>query len=220
MNATTFNRLYLLLMALPLVAMCTPDSHRNSEIMEKTDVLTVKTDTATLGAGCFWCTEAVFNMIDGVISVTPGYSGGRIANPTYREVCSGLTGHAEVAQIIFDPQKLSYRELLQIFWEMHDPTSLNRQGADHGTQYRSVIFYHNEQQKHEAERQKELLGKSEIYNDPIVTEISPAAKFYKAEDYHNDYYENNKSAPYCRLVISPKVEKIRKLFGSMIENPE
>lgn len=210
----------MLLLVIPLVAKCTPVNRRNTENMKNTDFLTAKTDTATLGAGCFWCTEAVYSMIKGVISVTPGYSGGKIANPTYREVCSGLTGHAEVAQIVFDPLKLSYADLLQVFWEMHDPTSLNRQGADHGTQYRSVIFYHNEQQRMEAERQKSLLENSGIYSEPIVTEIVPAVKFYKAEDYHKDYYENNKSAPYCRIVISPKVDKIRKLFSSLTQDTE
>jgi peptide-methionine (S)-S-oxide reductase len=220
MNATTLIRLFLLLLLVPLAAKCTPVNHRNTENMENTDFLAANTDTATLGAGCFWCTEAVYGMIKGVISVTPGYSGGKIANPTYREVCSGLTGHAEVAQIVFDPLKLSYADLLQVFWEMHDPTSLNRQGADYGTQYRSVIFYHNDQQRAEAEKQKAIISKSGIYDDPIVTEITPAVKFYKAEDYHNDYYENNKSAPYCRIVISPKVDKIRKLFSSLTQDTD
>jgi peptide-methionine (S)-S-oxide reductase len=219
MNAITYIRLLLPLFFVPLVAMCTSDNQQLSGDMGNTAVLTAKTDTATLGAGCFWCTEAVFSQIDGVISVTPGYSGGKIANPTYREVYSGLTGHAEVARIIFDPQKINFGELLEVFWQMHDPTSLNRQGADQGTQYRSVIFYHSEQQKLKAERQKELIEKSGIYDDPVVTEIAPAGKFYEAEDYHKAYYDNNMSAPYCRVVIGPKVEKIRKLFGSKIKYP-
>jgi peptide-methionine (S)-S-oxide reductase len=199
---------------IPLIGQCTMPHSQNQRLtdMAPTNSLNKVTDTATFGAGCFWCTEAVFSQLEGVISVMPGYSGGKTRNPSYREVCSGLTGHAEVAQIVFDPSKISFEELLEVFWEVHDPTSLNRQGADQGSQYRSVIFYRNEGQRIAASLQKEKLDKSGIFDEPIVTEISPATAFFPAEDYHNDYYYNNMSAPYCQVVIAPKVEKVRKLF--------
>jgi peptide-methionine (S)-S-oxide reductase len=161
---------------------------------------------ATFGAGCFWCTEAVFERLDGVHSVVAGYAGGTKANPTYKEVCSGTTGHAEVAQITFDPAKISYEELLNVFWHAHDPTTLNRQGADEGTQYRSVIFYHDEKQKSAAEKSKAEAQKD--FTKPIVTSIERLKKFYEAEDYHQDYFRNNPHAPYCMLVIRPKLEKM------------
>lgn len=163
-------------------------------------------EKATFGAGCFWCVEAVFERLDGVQSVVSGYAGGTKEHPTYEEVCSGRTGHAEVAQITFDPAKVSYEQLLGLFWKSHDPTTLNRQGADVGTQYRSVIFYHNEQQKTAAEQSKKQA--QSIFADPIVTEIQPLTKFYEAENYHQDYYRNNANAPYCRMVIKPKLEKL------------
>jgi peptide-methionine (S)-S-oxide reductase len=165
-----------------------------------------KTDTATFGAGCFWCVEAVFERLDGVQSVTAGYAGGEVVNPTYEEVCSGTTGHAEVAQIVFDPETISFAELLEVFWQAHDPTTLNRQGADVGTQYRSSIFYHGEQQRETAERSKKAA--QQYFNDPIVTEISPLEEFYVAENYHQDYYTNNRNAPYCQVVIRPKLKKL------------
>ena len=174
-------------------------------------------DTATFGEGCFWCTEAVFERLKGVKSVESGYSGGSVDNPSYDEVSTGRTGHAEVTQIIFDPSVISFRELLEVFWSTHDPTTLNRQGADVGTQYRSVIFYHNEEQKRLAEKYKEELEKAEIYSDPIVTEISPFKAFYKAENYHQNYYDNNKQQPYCSLVITPKVEKFKKVFADKLK---
>lgn len=167
---------------------------------------------ATFGSGCFWCTEAVFQNVDGVEKVESGYSGGKVKNPTYKEVCSGLTGHAEVIQVHYDSAKVSYEELLEIFWKTHDPTTLNRQGADEGTQYRSVVFYHNEEQKTLAEKYKAELDKSGAFNNPIVTEISPYTEFYKAEDYHQNYYNLNGNAPYCSYVIQPKLEKFRKVF--------
>ncbi len=163
---------------------------------------------ATFGTGCFWCTEAVFERVDGVVDVTPGYSGGEVENPTYRQVCSGETGHAEVVQIEYDPGKVSFSDLLDVFWKAHDPTSLNRQGADVGTQYRSVIFYHDDEQKRLAEEAKEQLNDADVYGKPIVTEISPAHKFYQAEDYHLDYYRRNRNAPYCQFVITPKLKKL------------
>ena len=164
-------------------------------------------EQATLGAGCFWCTEAIFERLDGVKSVVPGYSGGIKANPTYKEVCTGTTGHAEVARITFDPSKISYKKLLEVFWESHDPTSLNRQGADEGTQYRSVIFYHNAQQKLDAEQSKKEAQKN--FSDPIVTEIVPLTDFFGAEDYHKNYYNSHSSAPYCRFIIKPKLDKLK-----------
>lgn len=167
-------------------------------------------ELATFGGGCFWCLEAVFKQVPGVVSVTSGYAGGYTKNPTYKEVCSGTTGHAEVIQIEYDPKKISYRELLDIFWKSHDPTSLNRQGADVGTQYRSIILYHNEEQKKIAEESKKDVSK--YYDKPIVTEIVPLNAFYKAEEYHQNFYEKNPDYSYCVLAIKPKLEKIQKLL--------
>ena len=163
-------------------------------------------EKATFGAGCFWCVEAVFERIEGVQSVVAGYAGGTKANPTYKEVCTGTTGHAEVARITYDPAKVSYEKLLEVFWGAHDPTTLDRQGADVGTQYRSVIFYHDEKQKIVAEKSK--IEAQKKFRDPIVTEIKPLNHFYEAEDYHQDYFRNNPDAPYCRFVIKPKLEKL------------
>lgn len=174
-------------------------------------------DTATFGAGCFWCVEAQFQLLDGVLSVTSGFSGGTIKNPSYKEVCTGRTGHAEVCQIIFDPLKISYDEMLAAFWKTHDPTQLNRQGNDEGTQYRSVIFYHNEKQKELAEKYKKELNDSKAWDQPIVTEISPFTVFYKAEDYHQDYYNTNGGEPYCHYVIQPKVEKFKQVFKDKLK---
>jgi peptide-methionine (S)-S-oxide reductase len=175
-------------------------------------------ETATLGAGCFWCVEAVFQDLKGVKSVTSGYSGGTVKNPSYKEVCNGTTGHAEVAQIVFDPKVISFDELLEVFWQTHDPTTLNRQGGDEGTQYRSAIFYHNEKQKEIADSYKKKLNEEKVFDNPIVTEISPLTNFYKAEDYHQDYYNLNKDKnPYCSMVIQPKVEKFRKVFKDKLQ---
>ncbi len=173
---------------------------------------------ATFGNGCFWCTEAIFQNIDGVIKVESGYSGGKVKDPTYKEVCSGLTGHAEVIQLTYDPKKVTFEELLEVFWETHDPTTLNRQGNDEGTQYRSVVFYHNEGQQQLAETYKKKLDDSGAFEDPIVTEITPAPKFYKAEDYHQNYYNLNGNAPYCSLIIRPKLEKFKKVFAEKLKN--
>jgi peptide-methionine (S)-S-oxide reductase len=177
----------------------------------------VKTDTATFGTGCFWCTEAIFQELDGVLKVTSGYSGGQVENPTYKEVCEGNTGHAEVIQIVYDPSKITYDELLEAFWQSHDPTTLNRQGNDVGPQYRSVIFYHNDEQHQKAEKYKAELDKSKAFDKPIVTEISPFSKFYVAENYHQDYYNNNGSQPYCYYVIRPKLEKFNKVFKDKLK---
>lgn len=174
-------------------------------------------ETATFGNGCFWCTEAIFKSLKGVETVESGYSGGKIKNPTYREVCSGLTGHAEVIQITFDPSVITYDELLEVFWETHDPTTPNRQGADVGTQYRSAVFYHTPEQKEAAEKYKAELNKQNVYNKPVVTEITPFDKFYKAEDYHQNYYANNPTQGYCQIVIVPKLEKFRKVFKDKLK---
>ncbi|WP_368670057.1 peptide-methionine (S)-S-oxide reductase MsrA [Chitinophaga sp. GbtcB8] len=175
-------------------------------------------EKATFGGGCFWCTEAQFQYLDGVVKVESGYAGGTVANPTYEEVCTGTTGHAEVIQVTYDPSKVSYEELLQAFWQSHDPTQLNRQGNDVGTQYRSVIFYHNEDQHKKAEYYKQKLQESGAYDKPVVTEIAPLTNFYAAEDYHQNYYNQNGSQPYCTYVIKPKLEKFRKAFKDKLKH--
>lgn len=176
-----------------------------------------QTENATFGGGCFWCTEAIFRSLKGVETVESGYSGGKLKNPTYNEVCSGETGHAEVIQITFDPKIISFRELLEVFWETHDPTTLNRQGADVGTQYRSVVFYHSPEQQATATKYKAELNKENVYNKPVVTEITAFDKFYKAEKYHQDYFANNRSQGYCQFVIVPKLEKFRKIFKDKLK---
>ena len=181
-------------------------------------VLTGKADTATLGTGCFWCTEAVFEQLEGVISVTSGYAGGHVPNPSYKEVCTGETGHAECVQIVYDTSKISFDELLEVFWQVHDPTTLNRQGGDVGPQYRSVIFYHDDEQKQKSEKYKTELDKSGAYDNPVVTTLEPFTKFYKAENYHQEYYELNKNSnPYCSIVIQPKLEKFEKVFKDKLK---
>jgi peptide-methionine (S)-S-oxide reductase len=181
--------------AKPVETMNTPDSN-----------ITNKIEVANLGGGCFWCMEAVFERLPGVISVTSGFAGGTTENPTYRDVCSETTGHAEVTEIEFDPAKISYAKLLEVFWQAHDPTTLNRQGADEGTSYRSIILYRDEKQKLFAEKSK--LEAQKDFRNPIVTEIVPLKKFYKAEDYHQQYYDNNSSQGYCQVVIAPKLQKL------------
>jgi len=172
---------------------------------------------ATLGSGCFWCTEAFFLKLKGVESVVSGYTGGKVKNPTYREVCTGLTGHAEVVQVKFNPSVISYEEILEVFWNTHDPTTLNKQGADEGTQYRSAVFYHNDEQKKIAEEYKIQLDKSGVYKNRIVTEITPFSVFYPAEDYHQNYYALNPNQGYCQYVIRPKVEKFNKQYASKLK---
>lgn len=174
-------------------------------------------ETATFAAGCFWCVEAVFQELKGVISVKSGYMGGKVKNPTYKEICTGLTGHAEVCQIVFDPKIIQYKDLLEAFWQSHDPTTLNRQGADVGTQYRSSIFYHTDDQQKEAEFYKQKLNTENAFGKPVVTEIVELAAFYVAEDYHQNYYNQNGDAPYCQFVIAPKLEKFRKAFSEKIK---
>jgi len=176
-----------------------------------------KTEVATFGAGCFWCTEAQFQQLEGVEKVESGYSGGFVDNPTYTQVCTGTTGHAEVTNIYYDPSKISYDELLAAFWVAHDPTQLNRQGNDVGTQYRSVVFYHTEEQKQKAEEYKKKLNEEQAYTSDVVTEISPFTKFYKAEDYHQNYYNQNGSQSYCVFVVKPKLDKFKKVFKDKLK---
>ena len=175
-------------------------------------------ELATFGAGCFWCVDAIFQRVDGVEKVVSGYAGGHVKNPTYKEVCNGTTGHAEVCQLSYDPNRVSYDELLEIFWKTHDPTTLNRQGNDVGTQYRSVVYYHNEAQKKLAEKYIKELDAAGIFNNPIVTEISPFDVLYIAEDYHQNYFNENGSQPYCSFVIQPKVDKFKKVFKDKVKN--
>lgn len=172
---------------------------------------------ATFGNGCFWCTEAIFQNLEGVEKVESGYSGGSKPNPTYEAVCTGLTGHAEVLQITYNPQRISFDELLEVFWKTHDPTTLNRQGADVGTQYRSVVFYHNDEQKQLTEAYKQKLDASGAFPRPIVTEISPLKAFFKAEDYHQNYFNQHGENPYCQMVVRPKVEKFQKVFAGKLK---
>ncbi len=193
---------------------------KNTIMNDNSKIAAGNLDTATFGSGCFWCVEAVFQLLDGVTKVESGYSGGTVKNPSYREVCTGTTGHAEVCQITYDKSKISFKDLLEVFWKTHDPTTLNRQGNDHGTQYRSVIFYHNDEQKQLAEKYKAELNKSGAWENPVVTEITPYTAFYKAEDYHQDYYNLNGTEPYCRFVIQPKVEKFEKVFKDKMKTPK
>jgi peptide-methionine (S)-S-oxide reductase len=176
-------------------------------------------EVATLAAGCFWCTEAAFSIIKGVERIEPGYTGGTVTNPSYEEVSTGTTGHAEAAQIFFDPKIISFREILEIYFTMHDPTSLNRQGADIGTQYRSAIFYHNQLQKETAENLIAELNQEEIWNKPIVTAVEPLKVFYNAETYHKDYYKKHPKEPYCQAVIAPKIAKLQEHFIDKIKVP-
>lgn len=175
---------------------------------------------ATLGGGCFWCLEAVFAELRGVEAAVSGYSGGAMPNPTYQQVCSGRTGHAEVVQVIFDPQQISYEDILRVFFTIHDPTTLNRQGADVGTQYRSAIFYHSREQKETAQRVIAELEAAKVWDNPIVTEVTPFETFYRAEDYHQEYYKTNSSQPYCQVVIAPKLAKFRKTFTDRLVERE
>jgi methionine-S-sulfoxide reductase len=177
----------------------------------------VKKEEATFGAGCFWCVETCFKELEGVLDVYPGYAGGKVVNPTYEQVCSGTTGHAEVARIVYDPQKISFDALLELFWWIHDPTQLNRQGNDVGTQYRSVVFYHTEAQKSTTEKYIEKLTKEKVWDNPIVTEVKGINNFYRAEQYHHDYFNLNPQNQYCQYVVKPKVEKFRKVFKEKLK---
>ncbi|HQQ94793.1 MAG TPA: peptide-methionine (S)-S-oxide reductase MsrA [Bacteroidia bacterium] len=204
---------------------CAQQNSSNSGTMDNTEQSAAKIpqssagqiDTITLGAGCFWCVEAVFQRLKGVQSVQSGYSGGWVKNPDYRTVCSGSTGHAEVCQIVYDKSQLNIDEILEVFWKTHDPTTLNRQGNDIGSQYRSAIFYHNLDQKERAETLKAKLNQVKAYDKPVITEITAYTGFYKAEDYHQNYFNLNGSEPYCRFVIQPKLEKFEKVFGNKLK---
>jgi peptide-methionine (S)-S-oxide reductase len=193
-------------------------SEKPDEKLESTEnTKATKLAKATFGGGCFWCTEAVFLQLEGVESVKSAYMGGHVENPTYKQVCNGTTGHAEVIHIEYDPEKISFDVLLQVFWKTHDPTTLNRQGNDVGTQYRSVVFYHSEEQKQKATDYKQKFNEANAYPNPVVTEISPASTLYLAEDYHQDYFANNPNQSYCRLLIPPKLEKLRQVFGDHLK---
>ena len=202
------------LLAITSLISCAQKQNNKTNIMSDATTIDskIKTDTADFGSGCFWCTEAFFQRLEGVISVKSGYGGGHVKNPTYEEVCDKTTGHAELARVVYDPTKISYDELLEVFWKTHDPTTLNQQGADKGPQYRSVIFYHNNEQKEKAEKYKAELDKSGAWDKPIVTAIEPFTNYYPAENYHDNYYNANPNQGYCRYVIQPKVEKFEKVF--------
>ncbi len=206
----TITLLTSLLSALGLTTQAQPSTNRSTNRM--TTNQSANLEKATFGTGCFWCTEALFESLDGVHGAVSGYEGGQKPNPTYKEVCNGTTGHAECVEVEFDPTKITYQELLEAFFRSHDPTTLNRQGADVGTQYRSVVFYHNEEQRRLAQTAKDELNKAGAYANPIVTEISPATTFYEAEAYHQSYFANNPTQGYCAFVIAPKLDKFKKVF--------
>lgn len=214
-NKQIVNNLFFIIL-LFLLSSCSNEAKKNN-ISTQGDAVSDSLQTATFGGGCFWCVEAVFEEVKGVHSVISGYAGGHKENPTYNEVCDGTTGHAEVCQIHYDPAVISYDQLLEIFWKTHDPTTLNRQGNDVGTQYRSVIYYHNDEQKQLAEGYKTKLDEAKIWTNPIITEIEPLTKFYPAENYHQDYYSQNGMQPYCAFVITPKLEKFRKVFKDKLK---
>jgi len=196
-----------------------PSQHRITKFQgENRSMTTAVLDTATFGAGCFWCVEAIFQNLKGVQSVVSGYAGGSKKNPTYEEVCSGNTGHAEATQVTYDPGKITYAELLEVFWQVHDPTTPNRQGNDVGTQYRSVIFYHNEEQRKNSEHYRKELDSAGAFDAPIVTEIVPYTSFYRAEDYHQNYFNEHSDQPYCSLVIRPKLDKFKKAFKDKLKS--
>lgn len=211
--------LFLWLIAVPVIAgrqvKTTPSTiittQKNTTAMEN------NRDTITLGGGCYWCMEAVFQQLNGVVQVVSGFSGGQVENPTYKEVCTGLTGHAEVVQIEFDSSKITLLEILKVFFTMHDPTTLNRQGNDVGTQYRSVVFYRNETQKDKIQTLIKALNDANVYPSAIVTQVEPFTKFYKAEDYHQNYYNDNKEQGYCRFVIQPKIKKLENVFKNLLK---
>jgi peptide-methionine (S)-S-oxide reductase len=195
----------------------TPKTKKENKTMTNATSTSSRSDTATFGTGCFWCTEAIFQQLEGVEKVTSGYSGGTVANPTYEQVCSKTTGHAECLNVIYNPAKITFDELLEVFWQTHDPTTLNQQGADKGPQYRSVVFYHNEEQRAKTAKYKAELDKSGAFNKPIVTTLEPFTVFYPAEDYHQNYYNNNSGQGYCQFVIRPKLEKFEKVFKNKLK---
>jgi peptide-methionine (S)-S-oxide reductase len=222
-----FRRIFLftaLLYGMIQLLSCVTGEHKTNSMSQASTSLSgsllneTQTDTATLGAGCFWCVEAVFQQLKGVLKVSSGYCGGHILKPTYEQVCNKTTGHAEVIQVVFDPQQITYDELLEVFWQTHDPTTLNRQGNDEGPQYRSAVFYHNEEQKEKAEHYKQELNASGAYDKPVVTTIEPYTNYSEAEQYHQNYYNLNKNSnPYCYYVIRPKLEKFEKVFKNKLK---
>jgi peptide-methionine (S)-S-oxide reductase len=220
-NIKTIYLLQLSILLLTFVSACGQKNNKSktiqTNIMMTNEVNNKELDTALFGAGCFWCVEAMFQRLDGVVKVESGYAGGHALNPTYKEVCTGTTGHAEVCRITFDPKEISYETLLSIFWQTHDPTTLNRQGNDVGTQYRSSIFYYNDVQKQLAEKYKTELNASGAFSSPIVTEIIAVSNYYPAEDYHQNYYNQNSEQSYCQFVIAPKVEKLEKVFKDKLK---
>lgn len=207
--------IYLILLS--ILVSCSTKAQQEGKTIQQTMGKTENLAYATFGGGCFWCTEAIFDQLEGVVSVASGYSGGHIKNPGYREVTTGRTGHAEVIQITFDPKVISFNELLDIFFSTHDPTTLNRQGADKGTQYRSAVFYHNENQKRVTEEMILALDQEKVFPNKIVTEVTAFDAFYEAEEYHQDYYVNNKYQGYCQVVINPKLEKFQKKYKSKLK---
>lgn len=210
--------IFLFSLALMYLQACAQTSKQNPQPKtNKLNPMTQVLDTITLGSGCFWCTEAIYQRLEGVISVTSGYAGGHVDNPSYDAVCEGTTGHAEVCQIVYDTTKVSIDEILMVFWKTHDPTTLNQQGNDVGPQYRSAIFYHNNEQKEKAMYYKKELDASGSFNKPIVTEITAYTNFFSAEQYHQNYYNQNKSQGYCRFVIGPKLEKFEKVFSEKLK---
>lgn len=216
------NILPFVLATLQLQACAQKDNYHTSKTFKEMNTTTGtdkthKEETATFGGGCYWCVEAQFQMLKGVSHVESGFSGGQTDNPTYKQVCSGTTGHAEVVNVYYDPTVITFDELLAAFWTSHDPTQLNRQGNDIGTQYRSVIFYHNEEQREKAEAYKKKLNEEKAWDKPVVTEISAFHKFYVAEDYHQNYYNDNKEQPYCKFVVGPKVDKFKKIFKDKLK---
>jgi len=210
----------LLVLGMSLVSCAQQPATKTKKMDTKINYAGIQTDTATLGEGCFWCTEAFFQRLDGVLEVISGYGGGFVENPTYEQVCDKNTGHVELARIVFDPKKISYDELLEVFWKTHDPTTPNQQGNDIGPQYRSVVYYHNDVQKEKAEKYKALLDKSGAWDAPIVTTIEPFKNFYPAENYHQNYYNDNPNQGYCRFVIRPKLEKFEKVFKEKLKKRE
>lgn len=216
-NRTIMNGIYGVVAAVGLFMSCAEHKGQTMELTADKIAYNSNYDTATFATGCFWCTEAIFQRLNGVAKVTSGYMGGEVPNPTYEEVCTGTTGHAECCQVVFNPAEISYDELLEVFWKTHDPTTLNRQGNDVGTQYRSAIFFHTPEQKEKAAHYKTTLDASGAFNNPIVTLIEPAGNFYAAEPYHQNYFNSNPGNMYCRFVIVPKIEKFQQVFKEKLK---
>ena len=214
-----FSKLYSLLLVFITSLLSCNNATKKEEVKQETKTVENMSNLqeATFGGGCFWCIEGVFSIMDGVVKAESGYEGGDTKNPTYKEICTGLTNHAEVVKVTYDSTKVSYKELLEVFFTVHDPTTLNRQGNDVGTQYPSVIFYHNEYQKKEAEEIITKLTEAKVYDSKIVTQVQPTSTFYKAEDYHQLYFQNNGNEPYCRFVVKPKVDKFKKVFADKVK---